>query len=195
MTSSGTVFRIHDISVWIRIRIRRSMPLSLMDPGSGCGSGSYYSRHWPNYFPKVFLLITFWRYIMIIFQRWKVQEKSQNSKNQGFSYYFCLMIEGSGSGSTPLTNGSGSGRPKNMWIRNTVECRGRYLLLESTAAGSRMMTQRCLAGSCLSTSLLSRRTIHSSNSSNDSSWHRAYSTGKWRRQYVTYLIYDQSSNS
>ncbi len=38
---------------------------------------------------------------------------------QGFSYYFCLMIEGSwaGSGSIPLTNGSGSGRPKNMWIR------------------------------------------------------------------------------
>ncbi len=29
------------------------------------------------------------------------------------------MIEGSGSGSIPLTNGSGSGfrRPKNMWIR------------------------------------------------------------------------------
>ncbi len=31
---------------------------------------------------------------------------SQNSKNQGFSYYICLMIEG-----------SGSGRPKNTWIR------------------------------------------------------------------------------
>jgi hypothetical protein len=27
------------------------------------------------------------------------------------------MIEGSGSGSKPLTNGSGSGRPKNIWIR------------------------------------------------------------------------------
>jgi hypothetical protein len=32
-----------------------------------------------------------------------------------FSDYFCLMIEGSGS--IPLTNGSGSGRPKNIWIR------------------------------------------------------------------------------
>jgi hypothetical protein len=31
---------------------------------------------------------------------------SQNSINQGFSYYFCLMIEG-----------SGSRRPKNTWIR------------------------------------------------------------------------------
>ncbi len=36
---------------------------------------------------------------------------SQNSWNQGFSNYFCMMIEGS------MTSGSGSGRPKNMWIR------------------------------------------------------------------------------
>jgi hypothetical protein len=30
-----------------------------------------------------------------------------------------MMIEGSGAvaGSIPLTSGSGSGRPKNMWIR------------------------------------------------------------------------------
>jgi hypothetical protein len=50
--------------------------------------------------------------------------------NQGFSYYFSMMIEGSGSGSRagsgsgsiPMTSGSGSGsrRPKNMWIRNTA---------------------------------------------------------------------------
>jgi hypothetical protein len=39
--------------------------------------------------------------------------------NQGFSYYFCMMIEESGSGSIPLTSGSASGtwRPKNIWIR------------------------------------------------------------------------------
>jgi hypothetical protein len=37
-------------------------------------------------------------------------KKSQNSRNQGFSYYFCLMIEGSGFGSVPLTNGSVSGK-------------------------------------------------------------------------------------
>jgi hypothetical protein len=50
----------------------------------------------------------------------KLIKKSQNRRNQGFSYYFCLMI---GSGSTPLTSGSGSGRPKNMWsrIRNTAK--------------------------------------------------------------------------
>ncbi len=39
----------------------------------------------------------------------KSQKESQNSRNQGFSYYFC-MVEGSGS--IPLTSGSGSGRPK-----------------------------------------------------------------------------------
>jgi hypothetical protein len=52
---------------------------------------------------KVFQLITF-------FERSKVQKKSQNSRNKGFSYYFCLMTKGSGS--IPLTSGSGSGRPK-----------------------------------------------------------------------------------
>ncbi len=50
--------------------------------------------------------------------------KKKYTKNQGFPYNFCLLIEGfgSGSGSIPLTNGSGSRRPKNMrirWIRNT----------------------------------------------------------------------------
>jgi hypothetical protein len=37
-------------------------------------------------------------------------------------YYFCLMIEGSGSGARSLTNGSGSGSrgPKNIWILQSV---------------------------------------------------------------------------
>ncbi len=88
------------------------------------GSGSWYFRHWPSrcqqkthFLTQFFLLITFWRYIYIIFSKIKSRKESQNSRNQGFSYYFCMMIEGSGSGSIPLTNGSGSGRPKNMWIR------------------------------------------------------------------------------
>jgi hypothetical protein len=34
--------------------------------------------------------------------------KRSHKTDQGFSYYFCLMIEGSGSESIPLTNGSGS---------------------------------------------------------------------------------------
>jgi hypothetical protein len=49
----------------------------------------------------------------------KVKKKSQNSKNQGFSYQFCLMMEGSGARSVLVTNGSGcgSGRPNNIRIR------------------------------------------------------------------------------
>ncbi len=47
----------------------------------------------------------------------KVMKKSQNSRNPGFSYYFCLMIEGSVSGSLPRTTGSESRRPKNVRIR------------------------------------------------------------------------------
>jgi hypothetical protein len=42
------------------------------------------------------------------FSKIKSQKESQNSMNQGFSYYFCMIIEGSG---------SRSGRPKNVWIR------------------------------------------------------------------------------
>jgi hypothetical protein len=43
------------------------------------------------------------------FSKIKVKKKSQNRRNQGFSYYVCLMIEGSpGSGSRrPKTCGSG----------------------------------------------------------------------------------------
>ena len=43
------------------------------------------------------------------FSKIKSQKESQNIRNQGFYYYFCMMIEGSGSGSIPLTIGSGSG--------------------------------------------------------------------------------------
>jgi hypothetical protein len=58
----------------------------------GCGSGTLLHSH---HSPKI-----------------KNPKKLQNSRNKGFSYYLCLMIEGTGS----LTNGSGSGRPKNIWI-------------------------------------------------------------------------------
>ncbi len=108
------VLQIHDILGWIRIR--GSMPLTN-------GSGSCDFRHWPsrcqqktNFLTQFFLLNTFWRY-KNLFSKIKSQKESENSMNQGFSYYFCMMIEGSGSGSIPLTSGSGSGRPKNMWIR------------------------------------------------------------------------------
>jgi hypothetical protein len=111
-----------------------------LDPGSGfC-----YFRHWPsrcrqktNFLKKFFLLITFCRYIYIIFQRQK--SKRSKKRNQGFAYYFCLLIEGSGSGSTPLW--SGSGRSKKMWIR--------WIRIRNTAAN------RCsgiVQGCCFSSS-------------------------------------------
>ncbi len=108
------MLRIHDILVWIRIRICGSMPLSN-------GSGSRYFCHWrsrcqrkTNFCKKIFCYY-FLKEKLHNFSKIKSQKESQNSRNQVFSYYLCMMIEGSGS--TPLTNGSGSGRPKNMWIR------------------------------------------------------------------------------
>jgi hypothetical protein len=45
----------------------------------------------------------------------KSKRESHNSRNQGFSYYFCMMIEGSGSGtgSLPLSMQHWS----EVWIR------------------------------------------------------------------------------
>jgi hypothetical protein len=109
------VLQIHDILVWIRIRIRGSMPLN-----NRSGSGSCYFRHWPSRCQqytnkKSFSAFTFWKYIYH-FSKIKSQKE-----DQGFSYYFCLLIEGAGSGSKlgtiPLTIGSRSWRPKNIWIR------------------------------------------------------------------------------
>ncbi len=92
--------RIHasDWRIWIRIRILLFSSLTFKTPTI------------TNVFEKVFLLITFWRYIYIIFQRLKVLKTAQNSRNQGFSYFFCLITEESGSGSIPQTSGSGSER-------------------------------------------------------------------------------------
>ncbi len=70
----------------------------LMDPDPG--SGSCYFRHWPSRcLQKLIFNNIFSAYYFL-----KVH-----------LHHFCMMIEGSGSGSIPLT--SGSGWPKNMWIR------------------------------------------------------------------------------
>ncbi len=65
-----------------------------------------------SFFPSYFCLLLFELKVHLhqSSKRYKVIKKSQNSCNQGFSYFFCLMIEGSG---------SGSGRPNNLriWIR------------------------------------------------------------------------------
>jgi hypothetical protein len=76
-----------------------------------------------NYLKKSFSAYYFLKVFLHNFSKVKSQKEVKNSRNQGFSYYFCLMIEGSrsesgaGSGSISLTNGSGSKRPKNTWIR------------------------------------------------------------------------------
>ncbi len=91
-----------------------------------CGSGSFYFHHGPSRWQqKTNFFITFFCILLLegtftLFPKIKSKKKSHKTvKNQGFSYHSCCMIAGSGSGSTPLTNGfgSGSGRPKNMWIR------------------------------------------------------------------------------
>ncbi len=74
-------------------------------------------------FKKKFSAYYFLKVHLRHFPKIKSQKKSHNSRNQSFSYNFCIMREGSGSGaesgSKPLTNGfrSGHGRSKNMWIQ------------------------------------------------------------------------------
>ncbi len=71
----------------------------------------------------------------------KSQKEVTRQQKSRFFYYFCLMMEGFGVGSVPLTNGSGggSGRPKNkrirwMRIRNTAYKYVDYLRSERPAA-------------------------------------------------------------
>jgi hypothetical protein len=91
-----------------------------VDPDPNPWSGSCYFLHWPSrcqqkttvIFNTIFSAYYFLKVHLHHFSKIKSQKEPQNSRNQGFSYYFCMMIEGSGS--IPLTRGSGSGRPKNM---------------------------------------------------------------------------------
>ncbi len=83
----------------------------------GSGFGSCYFHQWPsrrqqktNLKIKCFSTCYFLMVHLHHFSKIKVKRKSQNNRNQGFSYYFCLMIEGSRtrSRSTPLINRSRS---------------------------------------------------------------------------------------
>jgi hypothetical protein len=141
------VFRINDILVWIRIWIRGSMPLT---NGSRFGSGSgsririrlfssltFKMRAKNKLFNTIFSACYFLKVHLHYFSKIKSQKESQNSRIQDFSDYFCMMIEGSGSGSRagsgsiPLTCGSGSGRPKNTWFR-WIRIRNTCQILSST---------------------------------------------------------------
>ncbi len=73
----------------------------------------------------VFIAYYFLRVVIftLFFKDEKVLKKSQNSKNKTYSYYFCLMMDGSGSWSVTLTNGSG--RPKNWTLPENISIRSR----------------------------------------------------------------------
>jgi hypothetical protein len=86
--------RIRDILVWIRIL--RSVPLT---------NGSFKTAT-KNYFFQSFFAYYFVKLPLHNFSKIKSHKKvaKQYGRNQWFSYYSCLMIEGSGS--VPLANGS-----------------------------------------------------------------------------------------
>ncbi len=97
------VLRIHDILGWIRIRIRGSMPLT---NGSGFGSwirimlSSSQTFKMPaknKFVDTIFSAYYFLKLHFHHFSKIKIQKESQNRRNQGFSYYFRMMIEESGS--------------------------------------------------------------------------------------------------
>jgi hypothetical protein len=114
------VFRIRDILVWIRIR--GSMPLTN-------GSGSFYFRHGHSrgqtknkFFLKFFCLLLFEGTFTLFF---KDKKYKRSHKTVGIMVFILFLLDdresvsgpGAGSGSIPLTCGSGSARHKNMWIR------------------------------------------------------------------------------
>ncbi len=84
------------------------------DPDPGISSLTFKMPAKNKFFNTIFSAYYFLLHLHH-FSKIKSQKESLNSRNQGFSYFFCMMIEGSGS--IPLTSGSGSGRPKNTWIR------------------------------------------------------------------------------
>ena len=118
LSTDLAVLRIRDILV--RIRIRGSVPLK-SDQVIRLLILLFSSVTFQTATRNIFLQNIFAHYFLEVhlhhFSEINVIKKSQNRRNQGFSFYFCLMIEGSGVGSVPLTNGSGSGRPNNIRIR------------------------------------------------------------------------------
>ncbi len=98
--------------LWIRIRTSEN----------GSGSGSCNFRQWPsrwqlkrNLFSK-FFAYNFLKLHLHNFSKIKNHKEVTKQWNQGFSYYFCLMIKRSGS--IPRTKGSGSGSGEAQNIQN-----------------------------------------------------------------------------
>ncbi len=74
----------------------------LMDPDSAIFVTDLQDANKKLFLKKVFC-IYFLKIHLHHFSKIKSQNNSQSSRYQGFSYSFCLVIEGSGSGSIPLT--------------------------------------------------------------------------------------------
>ncbi len=128
-----------------------------------CGSGSVDQCLWlmdPDPDPSIFIIdLQDSNKKRIFLKTSKTSKRShktvETTRNQGFSYYFCLMIEGSGSRSIPLTSGSGSLWPKNKWIR--------WIQIRIRNTGSCMPQQAVWRG-------FSRDTIPLTSTSLPSSW-------------------------
>ncbi len=91
----------------------------LLTNGSGSGSCSF--RQWPSrrqpnfFFSRKFLCL----FLFEDSSKIKILKKSQNSRFKVF-LHLCLLMEGAGFGSVQINYRSGSRRPKNIRIQNTV---------------------------------------------------------------------------
>ncbi len=84
-------------------------------------------------FFKSFLVITFRRYINISLQTQKVKKKSQNCRNQGSSYFFCWLMEGSWYVQIIIISGSESGSGRTGKIYGNYGSESRSTILFSMA--------------------------------------------------------------
>ncbi len=98
---------------WSMVWIRGSMPLN-----NGWGSGSCYFRPWPTRRQqKTNLKKSFFFCLLLLkvnLHNFSKIKSPKEAKKQYESRFF-LLFSLEGSGSIPLTSGTGSGRPKNMW--------------------------------------------------------------------------------
>ena len=103
--------------------------------GSGSGFGSCSSRQWPSRgqqktnLKKSFSAHYFLKVHLHHFSKIKSQKEVTKQQESRFSYYFCLMIEGSWFIPLTIWSGSGSRRPKNIrirriWIRTRIRNTG-----------------------------------------------------------------------
>ncbi len=100
-------------------RMRIWILWSVLLTGSGFCSFRRWLQNDNKTFSLSFLTYSFLKNIYIILQRSKVIKKSLNSRHQGFSSLFCLLMGGSGSGAVQINYGSGfgSGRPQKIRIQ------------------------------------------------------------------------------